>query len=348
MFRMDAALAAVFRSKKDQKHREKDAAVSFITSTLSYVKHLVKYEQMNPATVFGAAELVYLLHQIKEREGFGYVIKIAEATAKLALKCRPCNLPELAPLVEERAIACLRFSAKDNIDKPLRRMAGQALKLMVRWLLKADRESGVRVLQTIVSSFFGTGKSKLEFLTVNELILETQPLCLGVLPTLINFALHARTSFLQLQAMRLMCLSLNSKEQDSVQSIMKHSLLPLHDYLVYVVGLPFTERSKNIVALSEAIKIVKCMKRIFNEGQSILNLVNEDSIMIKIRSEIKEVPPVKVQAKLKALEAALKQEPRSSTGCKNVEVPLKISSQSEAINRNKKVVKTHKSKRKQR
>lgn len=318
MFRMDAALAAVFRSKKEQKLRQKEAGVSFISSMLSCVKHFLKHEQANPATVFAAAELAYLIHEVQGRDGFGSVVKMAEACARLALKCRPRNLPEVAPLVEERAMACLKFSAKDRADKSVRRLAGQALKSMVRWLFKVEKDAGIRVLQSIVHSFFGTGKSKLEFLTLVELISETQPFCLGILPTLVGYALNARTSFLQLQAMRVTCHSLNSRERESIQDILKPSLVPLHDYLMYVVGSPFNEKSKNLVALSEATKIVKHVKRIDVDGQNGIELVGNDSLISKIRAGIKEAPPVKILGKLKALEAALKLDLKIPTGDRNI------------------------------
>lgn len=304
---MDSALAAVFRSKRDEREQQLGNLLTFFTTMLSCVKQHLRFHQKSPVTAFAAAELSSLFSKLDGKDGFKSVAKTVDSCMRLSLKCKPSLTNDLIPLLEEHTVRCLKAVSKDKVDKQGRKHIQHALKFMVRCLDRHNHDASTRIMKRILHSVFDKTGKRLDISVASELLSEVQSLRMTVLPEIIEFSSTARNSFLKIQAMKLVVTCLGDKNMEQVSKCLWPLLPALHSLFMYCASLSFEHRDRNIAALFEATRIVKSIKRLWLVGRpDVLKFLRLKDVLAKLEEKIDESQEQsKVVVKLKALKAAL-------------------------------------------
>lgn len=307
MFKMDSALAAALRSRREQREQQLGNVSTFFTTMLSCLKHHLRFHQKSPSTAFAAAELSYLLNRLDGKGGLKPMARSVENCIQLSLKCKPVVTDDLIPLLEEHTVRCLRAASKDKAGTRSSKHIRRALKFMIRCLDKQNHDASTRVMKKALHSVFDKAGKRLDISVVTELLSEVDFLRLSVLPELIVFSTSARNSYLKIMAMKLVVTCLGGKNTELVAKNLWPHLPALHDLIMHCASLSCDQKDRNIAALAEATRIVKNVEKLWSVGRpDVLKLMRVGDILARIEESIEESQrATKVLAKLKALKAAL-------------------------------------------
>ncbi|GMH39362.1 hypothetical protein BSKO_07260 [Bryopsis sp. KO-2023] len=307
MFKMDDAIAAVLRARKDERDRRQGDVKTFVNSTLACVKHFLKMCPDSPLAAFAPGELSYLFLKVEEKKDMSTLAIAAEHAVKLGLKCKVKISPELVPLMEERAVRCLKMAGVDGISRHGEKLVGQALRFMVRSLWSVDEDASMRVVEKMMDAVFAKNSDRLDSEVLQTLMLEVRPIGLASFSKMTHYVRNARNDFLKIQALKLLNVCLGEKDVAKVEGALREALSDIREVLLYLAGLPLDHKEKNVEALQEGVKTIRTVRRLLlsaDAGDDLDDAVGKLQIVKAIKKSLKASPPKRVEAKLNTLAAA--------------------------------------------